>query len=130
MKKGYGLVGVDLGQRRGRHGRLSTVTAHRLAAHLWLGFDLNDPRFVLHRCDNPPCFNPDHLFIGTVQDNQADMAAKGRSPNRKLTEDDVRRIRTTDFSCRGTLRALAIELGVDKKAVMQVRDGLVYRWVT
>jgi hypothetical protein len=34
---------------------------------------------VLHRCDNPPCFNPEHLFLGTQVDNLADMRAKGRN---------------------------------------------------
>lgn len=54
------------------------IGAHRLSAHLWLGFDLNDRRCVLHRCDNPPCVNPKHLFIGTHKDNIQDSIAKGR----------------------------------------------------
>ena len=56
---------------------------------------------VLHRCDNRRCVNDSHLFLGTQQDNIADMIAKGRkvslpgetNPNAKLTEDDVRWIR-------------------------------------
>ncbi len=54
---------------------------------------------VLHRCDNPPCVRPDHLFLGTHADNMADMARKKRIPvgaarwNAKLTPEIVREIR-------------------------------------
>lgn len=54
------------------------ILAHRLAAHLWLRMPLADKRFVLHRCDNPACFNPKHLFFGTQSDNMQDCAKKLR----------------------------------------------------
>jgi hypothetical protein len=38
--------------------------------------------FVLHHCDNPPCINPDHLYIGTKKDNTQDMTARGRDRGR------------------------------------------------
>jgi len=51
---------------------------HRFAAHLWLGFDLDSKSLVCHKCDNPKCFNPEHLFIGTSLDNMQDKKNKGR----------------------------------------------------
>lgn len=49
--------------------------------------------YVLHKCDNPPCVNPDHLFLGTGKENIHDMIHKGRSGNSNLKPDDVRDIR-------------------------------------
>ena len=54
------------------------VRRSRAAAAAFLGFDLGSPLLVLHRCDNPPCFNPYHLFVGTAKDNAMDAKQKGR----------------------------------------------------
>jgi hypothetical protein len=71
---GYGQIKV---------GRLPRL-AHRL---MWE--EVNGPLSagvqVLHRCDNPPCFNPDHLFAGSRDDNMADMVEKGRHGNLRKT---------------------------------------------
>jgi len=51
---------------------------HRISAWIFKDFDLNGKLIVCHRCDNPTCFNPEHLFIGTNTDNVQDMLSKGR----------------------------------------------------
>lgn len=53
------------------------ILAHRLAWQVEMG-DIPDGFWVLHRCDNPPCCNPGHLFLGKVTANSRDMIAKGR----------------------------------------------------
>ncbi len=56
----------------------ATVRAHRFSWELHAG-KIPEGIYVLHRCDNPRCIRPDHLFLGTQADNVADMIAKGRA---------------------------------------------------
>lgn len=88
---------------------------HRLA-YAWVNGPIPPGMCVLHHCDNPPCCNPDHLFLGTHADNVADMVAKGRqqrgeaSGHAKLTVGDV-----------VVFREL-LEAGLDKKYLCEFFD--------
>lgn len=75
--KGYGKIG------RGHRG-LGMMLTHRLAWELTNGPILNG-MCVLHSCDNPPCCNVAHLWLGTKADNNRDMAAKGRTGSQRKT---------------------------------------------
>lgn len=80
---------------------------------------------VLHKCDNPPCCNPDHLFLGTHQDNMTDMKEKGRSrgtPGEKnthavLKETDIPIIRHLWDTKQMTQTALASVYGVSQPMI-------------
>ena len=67
------------------HGQLlwrgKVIGSHRVAWMLDNESDIPDGLWVLHRCDNPPCVRPSHLFLGTHSDNMKDAAAKGRVPH-------------------------------------------------
>jgi hypothetical protein len=69
---GYGQICV-----RDEKGQYRQTKAHRVSWILTNG-PIPGGLQVLHKCDNPPCVNPDHLFLGTAIDNMRDMAAKGR----------------------------------------------------
>jgi hypothetical protein len=97
LKKGYGRMGY-----RGR-----MVAAHRVAYEILKG-PIPVGLYVCHKCDVRNCFNPDHLFLGTHQDNMADMVSKGRHYTRNLAK--ARAIRTAAEEILQRSRALIDEL--------------------
>lgn len=76
--KGYGITKVTINKRR------YNSKTQRLAWLLTFG-DIPDGLHVLHTCDNPPCCNPAHLFLGTNGDNMRDKVEKGRHKRRITT---------------------------------------------
>lgn len=93
-KHGYGSIG--LGSRS--DGSRGTELAHRVAWCLRFG-EIPEGLCVLHRCDNPSCVRPDHLFLGTQLENIADMVSKKRhnlgqkNGRSRLTDVTVRAIK-------------------------------------
>ena len=106
-----------------------TYAAHRWSFHHYK----HDPGslWVLHHCDNPTCVNPDHLVLGTAQDNSSDMVRKqrqnrGTSVNKaKADENLVRYIR----AYKGGVAELARIVGLSRASVQKIRRGDTWRHV-
>lgn len=92
---------------------------------------------VLHHCDNPPCVRPDHLFLGTQNDNVQDMVTKGRNrpgrllgeaaTNHKLTNGDVINIRVLLKSGAKSVISLAKEFGVNRCTIYSIKNGRTWK---
>jgi len=122
--KGYGVFAPV-------HHKL--VKAHRFAYELVKG-PIPDGQDVLHKCDCPPCCNPEHLFPGTQLDNQRDSIAKGRrasqdgehNGNAKLTETqvrEVRRLRSEGY----VLAAIGEIMGVHLSTISLIVCGVTWK---
>lgn len=122
--RGYGVLYT--GSRSDKTRRM--VYAHRLAWELTRQ-PIRDGLFVLHRCDVPACCNPDHLYLGTHDDNMADRTARGRVPKgekhnqARLTAAQVREIRASNK----TQAALAARYGVSESAICHAVSRRTWR---
>lgn len=120
-KDGYGVVMLDGKNIRG----------HRLSYAYHNNIKLEDMKglVVCHKCDNPSCVNPDHLFLGTVKDNAADARDKGRAfvgvlnGRAKLTKKDVLAILKDDR----IHREIAKDYGVTRATISNVKRGSTWK---
>lgn len=130
---GYGEIRVG----STRDGSRRMKQAHRFSWELHYG-PIPQDLFILHKCDNPPCVNPDHLFLGTQLDNMRDMIRKDRgavppsmpgesNPNAKLSAADVFQIRhSLIFGVKGTV--LAKRYGVTNTQISAIKNHKTWKF--
>ena len=121
---GYGLTKVN--------GK--TVRAHRDAYIKYRGH-IPDGMYVLHKCDVPLCVNPDHLFLGTHQDNSDDMVSKNRQSRLKgedhgrsiLKEKDIPHIKCLIEEGRYTYDEIAAIFNCSKSTISDIKNRRSWR---
>lgn len=123
---GYGRICINY----------KSIKAHRLS---WKIFrhEINQKQWVLHKCDNRKCVNPDHLFLGDSKINTIDMVIKNRQAkgekisNSKLTEQDVIYIRKQyKFRTKGRDQiALAKLFGVNRRNIEAILKNKIWKHI-
>jgi hypothetical protein len=113
---GYGTFAIDN----------KTWRTHRYSYQYYKG-DIGGYN-VLHKCDNPPCCNPDHLFLGTQKDNVIDIFIKRRHSVIKLTHDDVIKIRELYYSGT-TPHKISELLRLKKRTIWNVISGRSWSYI-
>jgi hypothetical protein len=129
VRQGYGRFWIG-----GHEGW--NIRAHRFAYELVIG-EIPWGLDVCHSCDNPPCVNPAHLWVGTKKDNALDMVRKGRAwkptwagegaPGAKLTWEQVREIRALAKTTGLTRRELGALYGVAGNTVSMIVHGQIWK---
>lgn len=114
---GYGMFGRSSGGVR------KTYKAHRASYELYVG-PIPDGMMICHKCDNPACCNPEHLYAGTGSDNMNDMWSRDRHPKHnskagaKITVEQVNEIRELEGT--GTLREIGAKYGISAQSVLNI----------
>jgi hypothetical protein len=122
MPNGYGRL----------HYNGKDILSHRCSWEIHYG-PIPQGMFICHTCDNPPCVNPKHLFLGTDQDNMDDMYAKDRAsvgsrhPNAKLTETQVSEIIDLYSTGEYSQSALARRFNVGQQAIQAIVSGKTWK---
>lgn len=121
---GYGFTSI-----KGR----GSIGAHTLSFETFRGA-ITKGMAVLHRCDNRKCVNPDHLFLGTRRDNNADRDSKGRQAiglkihTTKLNAHKVLKIRA-QFSTGATKKAIASRFGCSAKNIEAIVNRVTWKYI-
>ena len=112
------------------------LQAHRFSWGLHFG-PIPHGMLVCHHCDNPPCVNPSHLFIGTHLDNSNDKVNKGRQGPRRsprksplFTSTQIREIRLLCDSKQENPYSLARSFGVSRNTIRQIVSRTSYKHVS
>lgn len=110
------------------------VPSHAFALELQIGYPTPEGKEACHRCDNPPCVNPRHIYYGTRQENVDDAWARGRypigsaRPAAKLHEDQVIEIRER-YALGDDTKELAKEFGIKVPTLKHIVLGLKWKHV-
>lgn len=118
------------------HTKLKTISSHRFCWELTYG-KIPDGLQVLHHCDNPPCCNPRHLFLGTHLDNMQDRNRKGRARNlygeehgnSKLTEQEVRQIRIDYSNGNISMKKLGLKYNVTPRTIYMIITRITWKHI-
>ena len=113
---GYGLIGSG-----GKHSKM--LKAHRVAWELANDQEVPEGMHVLHHCDNPPCCNISHLYIGTHADNMRDMAKRGRGRGCPPLGENHGGAKVPDWIVGEALKFLLTGVSQRKVAEMLTKKG-------